>query len=78
MRLSYLTQGLAQAAADSIHARMIASDPAYAASVSSGQTTAWATPYLDVDLWYVNCKARVSAVLTIQEQSDMKPYKTAG
>lgn len=76
MRLPFLTQALAQTAADSIHTRMLAADADYLASVRAGQTTAWANPYQDLDAvtllpiastWYVNVKPRCEPVLTALE-----------
>lgn len=75
-RLQFATQAEAQSCADSIHSRMIASVPSYAASVAAGQTTAWAVPYQDRDSegnvigteWYVSAKQRCWPVLTAEEQ----------
>ena len=59
-RLEFATRLLAQAAADRIHAKMQQVDADYARSVSAGQTTAWAIPYLDdvTGNWCVNVKDR--------------------
>jgi hypothetical protein len=44
MKLTFTTQAQAQAVADRIHQFLIVKDPEYAASVQTGQTTAWDVP----------------------------------
>lgn len=44
MRLIFNTEQEAQAAAATIHARMLATDAGYAQSVDDGQTVRWAQP----------------------------------
>lgn len=79
MILTKPTQAEAQELADRCHAYLIANDPAYAASVEAGQTTAWAVPQevfaLDADGkptgpslgWQVTIEPRVFGVLTAEE-----------
>lgn len=74
MRIDFATQPLAQTFANAVHARMIAGAPAYARSVSTGQTARWAIPYNDAGAWWVNLKVRVNGVITAQERLLIKPY----
>ena len=70
-RMEYTTQAQAQAKADAIHAWMIANRPAYAASVSQGQTLRWAIPYLTA-FWNVNVKDRSYDSLSVPEKASAK------
>lgn len=74
MRIDFATQLLAQTFANAVHARMIASSPAYARSVSTGQTARWAIPYEDGGRWWTNLKTRVDGVVTAGERLNIKPY----
>lgn len=49
MRLESDLKAEMQAAADKMHAYLIATSPAYAASVAKGQTLRWDIPRLPVD-----------------------------
>lgn len=83
MRREFTTRSAAQSFADEVHDRMIENDKDYAARVESGQTTAWAIPYQELDenekplssSWYVNLKDRCLKVLTTQERSSIKAYR---
>lgn len=74
--LEFLTKAEAQAAADKIHAWMIANHPEYAKSVSDGQTLRWAIPYESKLGWAVNVKPRATDALTTQEKTALKTFST--
>lgn len=77
MKLSFSLQADAQAFADSVHSRMIAAVPDYAASAASGNTLAWGAPSQDYDIdgniiagspYSVLVNSRCMNVLTIAEK----------
>lgn len=71
MRLTFDTLKAAQDAAKAIHDKMVAGNPAYASSVTKGNTARWAVPYQDKDAsdvpidtkWHVTVKDRCSSFL---------------
>ena len=68
MILTKPTQAAAQELADRCHARLIANDAAYAASVAAGQTLQWAIPAEQENgTWAVLVTARVYGCLTKDE-----------
>ena len=81
-RLEFATQEEAQAAADKLHANMIAVDPDYASSVAKGHTTAWAIPDQERDAdgkvigprWYVNVKDRGRKAAEPADLVRLKPF----
>jgi len=91
-KLYSLTQATAQARADSLHTRMLATDPAYAASVARGQTLRWCQPLQDMSIpaqigdlpvplsafWYCRVNARCAGVLTGGEQTKLVIDSTLG
>lgn len=74
-RLEFSTEAEAQAYADKIHQDMIATDPAYAKSVATGGTTAWAIPYQlsGSKMWCVNVKERCLKVIAEADKTKLKP-----
>lgn len=69
MILTKPTEAAAQELADRCHAWLIENDTAYAASVTAGQTKAWAIPTQDkaTGLWLVPVTERVFPCLTKAE-----------
>jgi len=80
MKLEFATEKSAQALCDRMHDWMLANDINYAASVASGQTTAWAKPFQVKDekgkvlnpAWCVTVKPKCMGALTAQEKSQVK------
>lgn len=74
-RLEFATEAEAQAYADKIHADLIATDPAYAKSVATGGTTAWAIPYQlsGSKAWCVNVKPRCLTAVKEADKAKLKP-----
>lgn len=74
-RLEFATEAEAQAYADAIHAKLQAVDPAYAASVAAGHTTAWAIPYQlsGSKAWCVNVKDRGAIGIKTTDAAKLKP-----
>lgn len=75
MKLYFATKPQAQAKADSVHAWLLANNPAYSASATAKQTVRWDVPHQDLDAdgnaigtqWYVNVETKCMGSLSVAE-----------